>query len=525
MRLQKFTYLFSLFNIICTIPFLTNLWNFDVSILFITTTLICEFFVLSTFYSLVFWKKTTSPLVYFLLLANAWCFYFSYNFNTPINSDIIINTLQANKEEAGGLFSWKLVFIMSFFGFLPCYLYYYFTKKINIFDDEKRKILIAKGITILSSIVFIVIAIFCDFKNFLIIRQNSELFDYVPPYNYTKGIVSTINTYRKLNKKQTTKDTNTTTPIINEVFDNKINLNTKNKNVIIFIIGESQRSKSISYNGYERNTMEFLDKYRQNIINFQNFYSCNTSTFNSIPCMFSYSDNLSLDEMVDGRNFLDIFNYLKFDLKWKTNNGDCKGVCSAIPNIIKYQTDEDLVDELPKDISVLQEKNNVIFLHIRGSHGTEYYKRYPKEFEKWSPVCQERELRKCKDAEIINAYDNSMRYSMFLVSKVIDNLQKLKNINASVIFISDHGEAIGENGFYLHATPFLLTKESVGKVASFMWFNDNFIKEFKMNKQCIKDLESKKYTHFNIYHTMLGLFEIEEKNYNNKMDIFAKCKL
>jgi lipid A ethanolaminephosphotransferase len=437
-----------------------------------------------------------------------------YNFNTPIEKNILINLLQTDIEEISGLFNFNLIFMVLLLGFLPCFYYHYLSKRYNFFNNNFKTVLIAKVVNIILSVTIISLIIFFNYKSFLIIKSNREVADYLPPYNYIAGTISAIKKYNKVINTKVTKT------YINISDDSVLNLNTKRGNLLIFVIGESERSRSISYNGYDKNTMEFLDKYKDNIINFQNFYSCNTSTFNSIPCMFTHSKKLSLSKMLDYENYIDILKKLDFGLEWRSSNGGCKGICNAIKNIIEKNDDMDLLDNFEKI-----DKNNVIFLHIRGSHGTEYYARYPKEFEYWKPVCREKELRKCSDEEIINAYNNSIRYTMFVISKIIEILQNKKELNTGLIFVSDHGENMGENGFYLHGTPFGLTKEFAGKVASFMWFSDDWYREFNLNKQCMKNKSTEKYEHYNIFHTILGIFKIENKYYDEKMDIFKDCKL
>jgi lipid A ethanolaminephosphotransferase len=444
-----------------------------------------------------------------------------YSFNTPVEKDILINLLQTDVREASELFNLNLIFVVLLLGFLPCFCYYYLSKKYNFLNNNFKAVLIAKVINIILSITIISSIIFFNFKSFLIIKSNKELADYLPPYNYIAGTINAIKKYNKIMRITTMGETQKT--YINISDDSILNLNTEKENLLIFVIGESERSKSISYNGYDKSTMEFLDKYKDNIINFQNFYSCNTSTFNSIPCMFTHSKKLSLSKMLDHENYIDILKKLDFGLEWRTSNGGCKGVCSAITNIIEKNDDIELLDNFGRIDK--NKRNNIIFLHIRGSHGTEYYTRYPQEFEHWKPVCKEKELRKCSDEEIINAYNNSIRYTMFVISKIIETLQNKKNLNTGLIFVSDHGENMGENGFYLHGTPFSLTKEFAGKVASFMWFSDNWYKEFSLDKQCMKNKSTERYEHYNIFHTILGIFKIENKYYDEGMDIFKGCGL
>jgi lipid A ethanolaminephosphotransferase len=243
--------------------------------------------------------------------------------------------------------------------------------------------------------------------------------------------------------------------------------------------------------------------------------------------MFTHDKNLSLKESLGYENYLNVFKKLNFNIYWLSNNGACKGVCSAANfNILDNPSDDDihLLDGLDEKINSFKKQNNLIYLHIRGSHGPEYNKRYPKKFKIYTPICKNKEIRKCSNEEIINSYDNSLQYNMYVISKIIELLKKKEEqFNVGLIFISDHGESLGEKGFYLHGAPYFLTKQEQGHVGSFMWFSDSFLKEFNINKQCLRKKTNLEFSHYNMFHTMLGLFKIENKFYDNKKDIFNEC--
>jgi lipid A ethanolaminephosphotransferase len=108
------------------------------------------------------------------------------------------------------------------------------------------------------------------------------------------------------------------------------------------------------------------------------------------------------------------------------------------------------------------------------------------------------------------------------MSQLIEFLKTKKNYHVSLIYVSDHGESLGEKGFYLHGAPFALTKEEQGHPASFMWFND--LKLFNINKDCLLKQTQKTYSHYNMFHSILGLFDIENQYYNENLDLFKECK-
>ena len=105
-----------------------------------------------------------------------------------------------------------------------------------------------------------------------------------------------------------------------------------------------------------------------------------------------------------------------------------------------------------------------------GNHGPAYFKRYPKEFEKFKPACQTAELSECSDEEIGNAYDNAILYTDYFLSQVVQLLkQNEQKFEASMLYISDHGESLGENNLYLHGMPYMLAPSEQTDVPVIVW--------------------------------------------------------
>lgn len=168
---------------------------------------------------------------------------------------------------------------------------------------------------------------------------------------------------------------------------------------------------------------------------------------------------------------------------------------------------------LAKNIS--PNKPTAIIIHIQGSHGPTYFEDYEKEFEKFTPICNTSALQNCSLEEIKNTYDNSILYQDFLQYELIGSLKNLdKSIKTAMLFVSDHGESLGENGLYLHSMPYPIAPETQRIVPAIFWFNDeNLSKKFSSFKD-------KNFSHDNIFHTILGFFGVNTKIYNSKLDMF-----
>jgi lipid A ethanolaminephosphotransferase len=301
-----------------------------------------------------------------------------------------------------------------------------------------------------------------------------------------------------------------------------------NKNLIIIVIGESARSQNFSLNGYERKTNEPLGEF--DVISYKNVYSCGTFTGYSIPCIFSHlaRDDFNLSQGRKYENLVDIFNNFGFDVRWRSNNGDCKGVCDRIKffstnGLDNLGFDESLIIALNRDLRQLKEHNTVIILNQRGSHDP-FYKRYPIEFERYRPICR-KSFSNCPIPELVNTYDNTIYYTSYNLSKMIDILRnKMKNYNTMLLYVSDHGSGLGENDIWSHTMPYERAGDYVTKVPMLLWFSEGFREEFRIDEECLRSNVAKKLSHDNIFHSLLGLFWIEGRYYNDSLDIFKNCR-
>jgi lipid A ethanolaminephosphotransferase len=198
---------------------------------------------------------------------------------------------------------------------------------------------------------------------------------------------------------------------------------------------------------------------------------------------------------------------------------------------ISYKTPDvnPICDEECRDIGMLANLQTyidnhptgdiLIVLHQMGNHEPAYYKRYPSEFEQFKPACQTNQLEKCTPDEVVNAYDNALLYTDFFLAETLDLLKKNDpNFESIMMYISDHGESLGENGLYLHGLPYVLAPDAQKHVPMFFWFGQNVDQE-EVNIEKIKLKTNDKLSHDNLFHTLLGLLEIETELYQPELDI------
>ena len=163
----------------------------------------------------------------------------------------------------------------------------------------------------------------------------------------------------------------------------------------------------------------------------------------------------------------------------------------------------------------------IIVLHQMGNHGPAYYKRYPQEFEFFKPSCKTNRLENCSTSEINNAYDNSIIYTDYFLHKVISFLKLYsESYNTSMIYMSDHGESLGENNIYLHGMPYLVAPDNQKHIATLLWFGNGHEKKYSINK--LKKIKDINFSHDNLFHTLLGLFNVKSNVYDENMDMLSE---
>ncbi|MGB5867743.1 MAG: sulfatase-like hydrolase/transferase [Arcobacteraceae bacterium] len=180
--------------------------------------------------------------------------------------------------------------------------------------------------------------------------------------------------------------------------------------------------------------------------------------------------------------------------------------------------DEGMLVGLDEYIAKRKDQDILIVLHQMGNHGPAYYKRYPKSFEKYKPVCKTNQLEQCTKEEINNAYDNAILYTDTFLSKTINFLKKYDTqYNAGLIYMSDHGESLGENGVYLHGLPYFMAPDAQTHIGSLMWFSNSMKQELDTKK--LEQRKNNNYSQENLFHTLLGVFDVKADVYKKELDI------
>jgi len=131
--------------------------------------------------------------------------------------------------------------------------------------------------------------------------------------------------------------------------------------------------------------------------------------------------------------------------------------------------------------------DGIIVLHQMGSHGPAYYRRYPPQFRQFTPTCDSNQIQDCDHQALINTYDNTLLYSDDMIGRTIDKLEALSDrFNVALIYLSDHGESLGEHGMYLHGAPYLFAPSQQTHIPLLLWMSEDYAKTFGIDEACLR---------------------------------------
>jgi lipid A ethanolaminephosphotransferase len=306
--------------------------------------------------------------------------------------------------------------------------------------------------------------------------------------------------------------------------------------LFVLVVGETARAQNFALNGYGRATTPRLAGL--DVINFPHAQACGTSTEVSLPCMFSPFGRRHYDEekILSHESLLHVLARAGFKVLWRDNQSGCKGVCDGLP---AEQLDHAHVDALCAEGQCLDEVllqgiqglardthgNLFLVLHQLGSHGPAYFKRYPALFKRFTPACENEDLRRCTQAEIVNAYDNSLLYTDFFLARLIEFLDGAQATHdTAMLYVSDHGESLGETGLYLHGVPQSIAPDVQRHVPFVMWLSAAFQRDFRVGGRCMRERAGQPVSHDNLFHSLLGVLDVETAAYDPAMDLFAPCR-
>ena len=485
-------------------------------------------FALHTFLiGLVAWGRATRPLLAVLLVTTAFATWYMDRFAMVFDADMMRSIVQTDPAETRELLSPGLLLHVLLRGALPAAA----VLLLAIRPQLTRRRQLRNRLLLLVAMLALAVAALLPVSQgvFALVRGDVLLRYRITPGNYlVSGARAMVQRGRQV--AQGPKDR-----IATDAFQTTT-ATARRPRLLVLAVGETVRGDHWGLNGYERQTTPALAA-RTDLVNFPDVVACGTSTAVSLPCMFSALGREQYDRATIARqeSLLDVLSGLGISVLWRDNQAGCKGVCDGVETQVMSSADdpglcrdgrcldEILLRGLPERIRAAP-GDQLIVLHMLGNHGPNYFERYPGDHERFTPACHTAELSHCGREEIANAYDNAVRYTDTVLDRLIDLLAAEGERDVAMLYVSDHGESLGEYGLYLHGAPYRFAPRAQLHVPMVLWISPSFAAGGRIDPACLQQAARASASHDNLFSTVLGAFNVKTRAYRPERDLLAACR-
>jgi lipid A ethanolaminephosphotransferase len=487
--------------------------------------------VVGALLSLLAWRLTLKPAITLLLLLAAFATHYMLMYGIVVDTPMLINVLQTDMRESRDQLSWGLLVTVLALAVAPM-----------VWLWRQPVVVISLGQQMLRNAAMLVGALALAFGTTQWVFQDfSSLMRNYPEMRYQINPLNSI--YAVLDMTVIPGD-QPLGPMQSLGLDAKISPHAagtpQQPPLLVFVLGETARSENFSLNGYARNTNPMLAK--ENITSFTHVASCGTSTAESVPCMFSHLGRTDYAKRSsEFENLLDVLQHAGYAVLWIDNQSGCKDQCDRVANVStselnvpEYCEGGECRDtimlarveaELAKLPAERRARGTVVVMHQMGSHGPAYFKRTPAAFKTFTPECTDTSLSQCDRNQIINAYDNTLVFTDYFLSRVIGWLKtQEKTSTPAMLYVSDHGESLGEKNMYLHGLPYSVAPPQQTTVPLITWLSPEFEKLNRLSTRCLQANRDKPLSHDHLFHSVLGLMSVTTSIYQRERDLFASCQ-
>ena len=471
------------------------------------------------------WGRSLRPLLIVLVVVTAAASWYMDRYAVVFNADMIRNVLQTDPAETREMISADLLLHMLIFGLLPAAFVLW--TRLPAFRWQTRlrhRLLFLLGMSLLATAALAS----ASQGVFALMRSEPALRYQITPGNYLVAFGRALAQDKTMPtgpRKIVAADAHRATTAA-----------TQRPRLVVLVIGETVRADHWGLNGYERQTTPKLAA-RDDVINFPDVTACGTSTAVSLPCMFSIFGREHYDRaaIAGHESLLDVLARVGVTSLWRDNQAGCKGVCAGVetqtmattpdPRLcqagrcldeILLQGLEARIDATPGDLLVV--------LHPLGNHGPNYFERYPPAYEHFLPTCHSAELNHCSLEEIVNAYDNAVLYADTLLARLIDMLAADTSHDTAMLYLSDHGESLGEYGLFLHGAPYAVAPQAQLRVPMVFWMSPEFARSTGVDRTCLAATAAQPRSHDDLFHSVLGMFDVISTGHLSNHDFLYPCR-
>ncbi len=492
--------------------------------------------------SLLAWPRLIKGVIALMLLAAGALAYFIGSYGIVFDPTMVVNMLQTDARETRDLLSWKLLASLLLLGALPAWwLLRRPAAPAQGFPKRLGGNLAAFGLAVVA-MVLMALSVFATLSSTM--RNYKTIRYMVTPLNAVYS-VSAVGVRSLSGPKGPPVVIGADAHLLPRAEGAKPPL-------LLFVVGETARAMNFSLNGYARPTNPELSKLQgASLVSLRQVTSCGTATAASLPCMFAPQGRADFDAGKPQENLLDVLQRAGLAVLWLDNQSGCKGLCDRVPNSPTSKLpqgaaaltaglchkdelgeeecfDEALLHELDKRIAALDperlKRGLVLVMHQMGSHGPAYFKRSPDDLKPFQPECKRNLLQECERQQVVNGYDNTLVTTDRLLARSIAWLQTQQAFDVGMLYVSDHGESLGENGLYLHGMPYAMAPDEQTHVPMVLWAPEGGDLAKSLKPGCLAGLRDKPASHDNLFHTVMGWVGARADVYRAEWDLLAGCR-
>ena len=484
---------------------------------------------------LTMWTHVFRPVATALLLVAAFNTHFMWQYGVVIDPTMLANVLHTDAKEVRDLLSWSMPGTVLLVAGLP--LWALWRKPLAL-----RRPWSQAGLNLLgavSALVLLVAAALLSYQGLASLMRNHK------DLRYMANPLNTVYAGARLAVDQLPRQVRPLQPVGEDAKLGASYAHQQRPPLLVLVIGETARAQNFGLNGYERNTTPGLARWQAqgDLVNFSHVSSCGTNTQVSLPCIFSpLTRAQGGDKTPEHENLLDVLQRAGLAVLWVDNQSGCKGVCERVPHASANDHavpslctgdecfDAAMLDGLDHRIEALDPQRRargvVLVLHQMGSHGPAYAHRAPEARKPFMPECRSVRLSDCAHQELVNAYDNSIAYTDHFLDETLHWLKARADRgtdDTGLIYVSDHGESLGENGLYLHGVPYAIAPSQQTRVPMVGWFSKGLQQRAGLSVGCLRARADQAISHDNIFHSVLGLMDVQTRIRQPALDALAPC--
>lgn len=481
-------------------------------------------------------RWTVKPLLAALIVGTAFATYFMQSFQVYLDPSMMRNVLRTDAAEAVELFAWRLLPHLLLFAVLPLAVLW----RVRLEPQPLPRALLRRLLSLLGALALLVVALLLTFQPFASMMRNDRDMRYLAtPANYLYSIGAVVAAQAKDAAKPRQ-------PIGVDAEPGPAFAARTRPLLVLLVVGETARAANWGLNGYARQTtpeLAALAGAGEPLVNFGEVTSCGTNTEVSLPCMFAPVGRRKYDEATirSSESLLHVLARAGVSVLWRDNQSGCKGVCEGLPqeNVPDLRPggicangrclDEGLLAGLPERLDALKKTRKpatqLLALHMLGNHGPSYFRRYPPAFKRFQPACEFDDLHKCSREQIVAAYDNALLYTDHVLAGAIRQLQAAAGaVDSALLYVSDHGESLGENNLYLHGLPYAIAPDLQKRVPMVLWLSAGAPRALGLDVACLQRRAKEPAAHDHLFHTLLGLADVKTALYDPTWDLAQDCR-